>query len=226
MRELEHSIIFIQHLTYAPLGYRLFQIHFHWGVNNTEGSEHTINGERYPLEAHLVHYNSRFPSIDAAVRSNEPDALVVISILFELGSTTPPSISKVLERLAYFRSVGNEIEIDEYLNLADMFPPRLEYFTYLGSFTTPRCNECNRWIVLARPVSITQEALDKIRSVYINLSATRTGVGRNFRPVQPLNGRRVTSSFAMLPNLPTPTPTPPPAMTPTPTPTPNPEAFE
>lgn len=30
--------------------YRLHQFHFHWGFNNDEGSEHIINGHRYPLE--------------------------------------------------------------------------------------------------------------------------------------------------------------------------------
>ena len=30
--------------------YRLWQLHFHWGKNNMEGSEHTVNMKMYPLE--------------------------------------------------------------------------------------------------------------------------------------------------------------------------------
>ena len=30
--------------------YQALQIHFHWGADNTQGSEHTVNGHMYPLE--------------------------------------------------------------------------------------------------------------------------------------------------------------------------------
>ena len=30
--------------------YRVDGVHFHWGIDDTEGSEHTIDGKKYPLE--------------------------------------------------------------------------------------------------------------------------------------------------------------------------------
>ena len=30
--------------------YRLWQLHFHWGKNDMEGSEHTVDSKMYPLE--------------------------------------------------------------------------------------------------------------------------------------------------------------------------------
>ncbi len=33
-----------------PGEYRVAQFHFHWGSNNRRGSEHTIDGKRFPLE--------------------------------------------------------------------------------------------------------------------------------------------------------------------------------
>ena len=30
--------------------YLAAQLHFHWGANNSLGSDHTVNGEHYPLE--------------------------------------------------------------------------------------------------------------------------------------------------------------------------------
>ena len=30
--------------------YRAAQLHFHWGSNNRNGSEHTVNGAAYPME--------------------------------------------------------------------------------------------------------------------------------------------------------------------------------
>jgi carbonic anhydrase len=42
--------------------YDLHQVHFHWGGNDFEGSEHRINGRQYPLEVHvqLCHCESGF----------------------------------------------------------------------------------------------------------------------------------------------------------------------
>lgn len=30
--------------------YKAVQLHFHWGKNGGPGSEHTIDGEQYPME--------------------------------------------------------------------------------------------------------------------------------------------------------------------------------
>lgn len=42
-----------------PNVFRFAQLHFHWGNTSDTGSEHTYNGNAYPLEVHLVHYNTK-----------------------------------------------------------------------------------------------------------------------------------------------------------------------
>ena len=44
-------------LTGGPLvgQYELLQLHFHWGASADRGSEHTIDGKRFPAELHIVH---------------------------------------------------------------------------------------------------------------------------------------------------------------------------
>uniref|UniRef100_A0A3B4BVD5 Carbonic anhydrase n=1 Tax=Pygocentrus nattereri TaxID=42514 RepID=A0A3B4BVD5_PYGNA len=35
--------------------YKAVELHFHWGKDGGPGSEHTIDGEQYPMEMHIVH---------------------------------------------------------------------------------------------------------------------------------------------------------------------------
>ena len=39
--------------------YQFAQLHFHWGDTKNQGSEHTMNGHAFPLEVHLVHFNTK-----------------------------------------------------------------------------------------------------------------------------------------------------------------------
>lgn len=36
-----------------PSTYQTLQLHFHWGSTEHQGSEHTINGQAFPLEVWL-----------------------------------------------------------------------------------------------------------------------------------------------------------------------------
>ena len=39
--------------------YEFAQLHFHWGDSEKQGSEHQIDGKAFPMEAHLVHFNTK-----------------------------------------------------------------------------------------------------------------------------------------------------------------------
>lgn len=71
--------------TGGPLGnnkYIFEQLHFHWGSNDDEGSETTVNNQSYPLEMHAVFYNSKYNSFNEA--GNHEDGLAVIGYFFEV----------------------------------------------------------------------------------------------------------------------------------------------
>merc|ERR1719402_1440042 len=63
--------------------FQFAQLHFHWGSKSSQGSEHVINGRAFPIEMHLVHYNTKFGNIGAAVASGHPDALAVVGVMFQ-----------------------------------------------------------------------------------------------------------------------------------------------
>jgi carbonic anhydrase len=62
----------------------LEQLHFHWGYNNWQGSEHTINDNKYPLEVHLVH------------RTLNGDTAAVLSFLFQISDRDNTNLNPLL----------------------------------------------------------------------------------------------------------------------------------
>ncbi|XP_055997280.1 nacrein-like protein [Ostrea edulis] len=58
------------------------EIHFHIGKHETRGSEHSIDGEFYPMEAHVVFFNDKYKGIADA--KEKGDGLVVIAIMVEI----------------------------------------------------------------------------------------------------------------------------------------------
>lgn len=65
--------------------YIFAQIHFHWGYDDETGSEHSIDNEFYPMEAHLVHYDSKYANFTAAANSGDPKGLAVIAVFITEG---------------------------------------------------------------------------------------------------------------------------------------------
>ena len=76
--------------------YQILQLHFHWGANDNQGSEHTVDGKkfvspddwdsglishltRYPLELHVVHVK-----VGEADPVYTPKGLSVTGFMFEV----------------------------------------------------------------------------------------------------------------------------------------------
>ena len=79
-------------LSGGPLSdeYKVLQLHFHWGSDDTKGSEHVYDGMAFPMELHVVHWNSKYvvsptddsPDVDTILTS--VDGLAVTGFMFEV----------------------------------------------------------------------------------------------------------------------------------------------
>ncbi|MBX2812843.1 MAG: carbonic anhydrase family protein [Myxococcales bacterium] len=140
--------------------YELKQFHFH------SPSEHTIDGEHYPMELHLVHKSTS-------------GRVVVVAVMISQGKRSHPEYATLWK---YLPSVGNRHRTDQAeFDTESLLPEDRSAYRYTGSFTTPPCTEGVKWIVLKTPVSLTSNQIALFRSV----------IDHNNRPLQPLNGRRV-----------------------------------
>ena len=160
--------------------YRVLQMHMHWGANNMNGSEHTVDNGSYPLELHFVHQKMGKPN------STLGDDFAVIGVFAEADDNM--EISGVWEQLdiSAIRSFNTNISVSG-LNYSDLLPSSLDYYHYPGSLTTPGCNEVVQWFVLKKTIKVPSQYLTSLRMI----ESADGPLTLNFRDVQPLGQRMV-----------------------------------
>uniref|UniRef100_A0A8C5QML1 Carbonic anhydrase n=1 Tax=Leptobrachium leishanense TaxID=445787 RepID=A0A8C5QML1_9ANUR len=175
--------------------YRLRQFHFHWGESDDHGSEHKVDGSSFAAELHIVHWNSGKYStyVEAA---SQPDGLAVIGVFLKIGEHST-QLDRITDMFPAIHSKGKQAPFTQF-DPSCLLPACLDFWTYLGSTTTPPLIESVVWIVMREPISVSSVQLSQLR----NLSITgETGkslprcMRANYRPVQPLKGRLVKASF-------------------------------
>jgi carbonic anhydrase len=144
--------------------YELLQFHFH------VPSEHTVKGQFYDMELHLVHKNKRneLAVVGVFMKKGQPNKIIQV-----LWNNLPAELNK--------ENVVSEISV----NASGLLPKDRSYYNYFGSLTTPPCSEGVNWIVLKTPIEVSEEQVEKFRSVM--------GFNNN-RPVLPVNKRFVLES--------------------------------
>ncbi|EAW77649.1 carbonic anhydrase 12 [Homo sapiens] len=178
--------------------YSATQLHLHWGnPNDPHGSEHTVSGQHFAAELHIVHYNSDlYP--DASTASNKSEGLAVLAVLIEMGSFNP-SYDKIFSHLQHVKYKGQEAFVPGF-NIEELLPERTaEYYRYRGSLTTPPCNPTVLWTVFRNPVQISQEQLLALETAlyctHMDDPSPREMIN-NFRQVQKFDERLVYTSFS------------------------------
>lgn len=173
-----------------PGVYTTVQFHFHYGPNNSVGSEHTVNGEQFAAELHLVSYNTKYANISQAI--NHADGLAVLGFFITVGGDNNTAFS-FLEHARRLNESFSAIDDIPAFRFDTLLPAdKTKYFRYNGSLTTPTCNEVVTWTVFNDTVRVSQYQMNLLRN--LKKIHTRPSVG-NFRPVQPLYNRTVKASF-------------------------------
>jgi carbonic anhydrase len=150
------------HITVGNRMYELVQFHFH------RPSEEKVNGRSYDMVAHLVHK-------DASGK------LAVVAVLIERGAAR-----------TLVQTVWNNLPLEKNetvtpagaLDMNGILPTRREYYTYMGSLTTPPCSEGVLWMVMKEPVAVSQDQLDIFARLY----------QMNARPIQLSSERLIKES--------------------------------
>ncbi|XP_046354462.2 carbonic anhydrase-related protein-like isoform X1 [Haliotis rufescens] len=181
--------------------YELGEIRFHWGRDDSRGSEHTVNNKAFPMEVQLIHWNTRH-------QDNQEDALgrpggVVIVSLFTQVGREHQGLRVITDGLEDVQYKGRQKSLLTGFNPACLLPdPSLrDFWTYDGSLTAPPCNEEVTWILFRYPLMISHPQIEEFRRLRTTSKGDILRVGDdgimvdNFRPIQPLHGRKCRASF-------------------------------
>ncbi len=145
-------------LTVDATEFELAQYHFH------APSEHSVDGQSFPMEMHLVHVS-------------EQGEIAVLGVLIEEGSHNS-AFDPVVEHIPL--EAGSEEHLEQVrVEIADLLPEDDSTFRYPGSLTTPPCSEGVRWLVFVQPVELSAQQIQSFAGV----------IKGNNRPTQPHNGR-------------------------------------
>ncbi len=140
----------------------LVQFHFH------RPSEERIDGRGFDMVAHLVHQD-----LDGR--------LAVVAVLIERGEAHP-----------LVQTLWNNLPLEKHHDYAPgvsidpsrLLPESPEYYTYMGSLTTPPCSEDVLWMVMKQPVQLSADQIGIFARLY----------PMNARPVQAANERLIKAS--------------------------------
>uniref|UniRef100_A0A3P9BNK1 Carbonic anhydrase 4 n=1 Tax=Maylandia zebra TaxID=106582 RepID=A0A3P9BNK1_9CICH len=166
--------------------YKAIQFHLHWGKDGGLGSEHTIDGEKFPMEVQYV-------IITEASKDSTGVAVLGFSFRYLVNI-----ISKNVQHPAQTSSLVSSHKKNNICKrhiLKQHTGIMTKYFRYKGSLTTPDCAEAVVWTLFESTIPLSRNQLTAFSQL---LFYDGQKMVNNYRPVQPLNGREVYYSSGQL----------------------------
>uniref|UniRef100_A0A3P9BPG9 Carbonic anhydrase 4 n=1 Tax=Maylandia zebra TaxID=106582 RepID=A0A3P9BPG9_9CICH len=174
--------------------YKAIQFHLHWGKDGGLGSEHTIDGEKFPMEVQYV-IIKEYDSLAEASKDSTGVAVLGFSFRYLESESANEKYDHLISALKYISQPSKLYLLKNDNNLLFTLHIETKYFRYKGSLTTPDCAEAVVWTLFESTIPLSRNQLTAFSQL---LFYDGQKMVNNYRPVQPLNGREVYYSSGQL----------------------------
>uniref|UniRef100_A0A9J7YZ97 protein-tyrosine-phosphatase n=2 Tax=Cyprinus carpio carpio TaxID=630221 RepID=A0A9J7YZ97_CYPCA len=184
-----------------PGRFKAEKVEFHWGsTNGSAGSEHSINGKKFPVEMQIYFYNSDdFDSLSTAIK--ERRIIAAMAVFFQVAKKDNIAAEPIITGLKRVVHHEKETNLGPFI-LRKLLPSSLGgYYRYTGSLTTPPCSKVVEWIIFSQPVYLSYHQLEAFFSIFTTEQQDHVKsvdyLRNNHRPTQDLDSRQIFRSALM-----------------------------
>lgn len=184
--------------------YEAAQFHIH------SSSEHTIDGQTFEAEMHIVHLQSGLTGIDFIDEMDLGSQLglgagldgsrgaSVVGFMIQSSGSTPNSMFENLLKgweavgcgITSANVDGNIVSTGEF-NPYEFLDSESCIMNYDGGLTTPTCDEIVEWNLATTPITISHQQMRRLLALINDCPESVSFADSTSRPIQPLNGRTI-----------------------------------
>jgi len=156
-------------------------------VHPNPGSSMTADGVKYELQEITFHRPSetavkgKLTDMDVEMLHKSADGkMAIVEVRFTMDRGSPNAVMAALwPHLP--TATGTAQKVTEPVNAGGFLPADRGYWTFMGSLTTPPCNEGVRWFVMEQVLSLSREQVRQFSAMFRMSS----------RPLQDTHGRKI-----------------------------------
>ncbi|XP_042564075.1 carbonic anhydrase 2-like [Clupea harengus] len=179
-----------------PDMYETLYIAFHWGSAKSNGSEHTYNQRRYPMEMQIFHAVSPFTDVRTVIME-VPQAVAVLCVFIDIGPEDNPVFEAISGAIPSIPLPGDKKSIPPFV-LRNLLPDDTsKFYRYPGSLHFPPCFYGVEYAVFEDPIYISQKQYNHFfTGVYYHEpeSPKKMLLHDNYRHIHPLFDRSISTS--------------------------------
>jgi len=153
-------------------------------------SEHTIDGQRYPLELQILHKRPNGKLLGVAVLFKNGNSNEFLAALKGAAPDVPVWHTETGATTAKLDTTNAAaFNLEAVLNTGAIHPGGdMTFYFYDGSLTAPPCTGGVEWYVSAEPIEASREEIAHVSKAITASESTESG---NYRDTQPLGSRKV-----------------------------------
>ncbi|XP_065654334.1 carbonic anhydrase 1-like isoform X2 [Hydra vulgaris] len=174
--------------------YFLKEVYFRFGCESDRGSEHQIDGKKFPLEVQFLFWDNG-AEVSGVKKDQVESRLAIVAVLLEEGDLHDNALITFDVLNEAIKTMGNKIDAKVKItdDLEKLFKGLLPddiktghpyFYKYSGLISVPPCLQSVDWFVLADccKLKVPSTFLQTLRELHSNLNGDL--MCDNFRPIQ------------------------------------------